>query len=118
MRRVRFSFCFAACAVMLLAAVPAKHPRPVIPPKPAAANGLRGPQSAKPVNAAALGPNASLPAPNASVLPTDPGQCRATCAHTYYFCLSGADAPSCPQNWTSCLNVCDRPPIRPETATP
>jgi hypothetical protein len=118
MRRIGFSLCFAAAAVMLLGVAPAKRPRPVIPAKPAAAKGLRGPQPAKPANAAAPGPNASLPAPNASALPTDPGQCRAACAHTYYFCLSGDDAPSCPQNWTSCLTACNRPPIQPETAVP
>jgi hypothetical protein len=116
MRRIGFSLCFAAAAVMLLGATPTKHPRPVIPPKPAAAKGLRGSEPAKPVNAAALGSSASPPAPNASAVPTDPGQCRVTCAHTYYFCLSGDDAPSCPQNWSSCLDACNRPPIQPETA--
>ena len=48
MRRIGFSLCFAAAAVMLLGVAPAKPPRPVIPLKPAAAKGLRGSQPAKP----------------------------------------------------------------------
>ena len=118
MRRIGFSLCFAAAAVMLLGVAPAKPPHPVIPLKPAAAKGLRGSQPAKPAKVAALGPNASLPASNASALPADPGQCRVTCAHTYYFCLAGEDAPSCPQNWSSCLITCNRAPIQSQTMTP
>ena len=115
MRRIGFRLCLAACALVLLGAAPVQ--RPAVP-KPAAASGLRGAQGARPAKAATIvSPllRASLPASDASAVPADPGQCRATCAHTYYFCLSGDDAPSCPQSWTSCLAGCGRPP---ETASP
>ena len=119
MRRIGFRLCLAACAMLLAGAV--QIPKPA-PPKPAAAaSGLRGEQGAKPAKAAPIvSPllRASLPASDASVLPTDPGQCRAACAHTYYFCLSGDDAPSCPQNWTACLASCNRAPIQPQAALP
>ena len=118
MRRIGFRLCLAACAVLLLGA--AAHQRPA-PAKPAVASGLRGAQGAKPAKAAPIAApllRASLPTSDASALPADPGQCRAACAHTYYFCLAGDDAPSCPQNWTSCLAGCSRPAIQPETATP
>ena len=44
----------------------------------------------------------------ASPLPLDDGQCRRTCAHTYYRCLAGDYAEQCPQAWTLCLADCAR----------
>jgi hypothetical protein len=116
MRRIAFRLGLAACAVLLLGAVQIPKPAPA---KPAASTGLRGEQGARPAKPAPIAPpllRASLPASESSALATDPGQCRVDCAHTYYFCLAGEDAPSCPQNWTSCLAGCSQPPIQPETA--
>ena len=118
MRRIGFRLCLAACAVLLVGAAPVQR---LTPTKSATASGLRGAQGAKPAKAAPIvSPllRASLPASDASVLPTDPSQCRAACAHTYYFCLAGDDAPSCPQNWTACLASCNRAPIQPQAAPP
>jgi hypothetical protein len=39
----------------------------------------------------------------------DLNQCRLTCAHSYYFCLSSADSTYCPEAWSSCLTDCGRP---------
>jgi hypothetical protein len=114
MRRIGFSLCFAALAVLLVGAAPVQQPTVV---NAAKASGLRGAQAANVAKTPAPAPapilNASLPTSDASAAPADPGQCRISCAHTYYFCLAGQDAPSCPQNWTSCLNDCSRAPIQP-----
>jgi len=72
------------------------------------ASGLRGAQTAKAPARPAAAPTQIArttppPTSDASTYSTDPGQCREGCAHTYYFCLAGEDAPSCPQNWSSCL---------------
>lgn len=121
MRRVGISLCFAAMAVALIGAAPAQPPAPA---KPAAASGLRGAQAAKTPAKLAAAPAqiaSTTPPPtpgDASTYSTDPGQCREACAHTYYFCLAGEDAPSCPQNWSSCLIGCNRPPIQSQTTAP
>jgi len=83
------------------------------------AAGLRGSQAAPALSAPA--PQASsLPPPiqskaplgffaaNAQPAARDVGACRLACARAYYFCLAGEDAPSCPQNWTSCRADCTR----------
>jgi hypothetical protein len=108
----------AACAVLLVGAAPVQR---LTPTKSATASGLRGAQGAKPAKAAPIvSPllRASLPASADRAPAADPGQCHAACAHTYYFCLSGDDAPSCPQNWTACLASCNRAPIQPQAALP
>jgi len=120
MRRIGSSLCFAALAVALIGAAPAQPPAPA---KPTAANGMRGAQtvktSAKPAAAPAKVASTTPPAiGDVSTFSTDPGQCREACAHTYYFCLAGDDAPSCPQNWSSCLITCNRAPIQSQTMTP
>jgi|SRR5580692_9541079 hypothetical protein len=121
MRRIGFSLCFAAMAVALIGAAPAQAPAP---PKPVvAASGLRGAQTAKAPARPAAAPTQIArttppPTSDASTYSTDPGQCREGCAHTYYFCLAGEDAPSCPQNWSSCLIGCNRPPIQSQTTAP
>lgn len=84
--------------------------------------GLRGAQTATGVVAGTAVPAtpAPLPPPIQSKAPLaffaagaqPPAQsvqeCRLGCARTYYFCLAGEDAPSCPQNWTSCRAACAR----------
>jgi hypothetical protein len=121
MRRVGFSLCFAAAAVMLIGAAPGKRQQVVIPPKPAAAKPARQtrPTSSAPTpqflpNTAASLSGTALAASDASAIPPGPRQCRAGCAHSYYFCLSGSDADSCPQTWSSCLTDCSRDPIQPD----
>ncbi len=114
MRRIGSSLCFAALAVLLVGAAPAQPPK-ASQPTPPATNALRGAQAA---NAPAPPLAASLASADASAIPADSDQCRAACAHTYYFCLAGEDAPSCPQNWTSCLADCSRPAIQPDVPSP
>ena len=86
------------------------------------AAGLRGAQSASTASTpAVITPTpAPLPPPIQSKAPLaffaadgqpaarDPGECRQACAHAYYFCLAGGDAPSCPEHWTSCRSDCSR----------
>jgi hypothetical protein len=81
----------------------------VVPPKPLA---LRGPQSPVPAIKPAPAPPLSSWASSAyGAPPSDPGECRTGCAHSYYFCLAGEDASSCPQSWTSCQSACAEPAI-------
>jgi hypothetical protein len=117
MRRIGFSLCFAALAVLLVGAAPVQPP---VPARSVAATGLRGAQTVKTAKTPPPQQLASATPPpsGASTLPTDPGQCREGCAHTYYFCLAGDDAPSCPQNWSSCLIACNRPAIQSEITAP
>jgi len=84
------------------------------------AAGLRGVQSPSTVAAAQVTAPAPLPPPIQSKAPLSffaadaqpaargAGECRQACAHSYYFCLAGGDAPSCPQEWTSCRSDCSR----------
>lgn len=57
----------------------------------------------KPPVAAPITPLASA-APNT-------GQCRASCAHTYYFCLSGPVTTDCAETWSQCSVSCAHPPL-------
>jgi hypothetical protein len=125
MRRVGFSLILVAAAVMLAAAAPAKRRQVMIPPKPVAAKAARDARPAKPASASPVPANTpasltgtALAASNASAIPAGPGQCRAACAHSYYFCLSGQDADSCAQTWSSCLTDCARDPIQPDSPAP
>lgn len=46
------------------------------------------------------------PIPLASAAPGgDAGQCRSSCARTYYFC-SGQDDDQCPTQWAQCTARC------------
>ena len=91
--------------------------RRVVAAAPATARegGLRGP-------IAALAPRAGplmspIPAPAGTTTVTPPtaappgetGDCRRSCARSYYFCLSGQDPDSCPSGWTQCLADCRQP---------
>ena len=58
--------------------------------------------------AAKLRRAAAAAPPLASPFPADDGQCRLTCAHSYYRCLAGDFAEQCPQAWTLCLAGCAR----------
>jgi hypothetical protein len=119
MRRIGFRLGLAACLMLLVGAV--QIPKPAAPKAaPVSASGLRGEQG-KPTKAAPIASpvlRANLPASADQGFAADPGQCHAGCAHTYYFCLAGDDAPSCPQNWTACLASCNRAPIQPQAALP
>jgi len=43
------------------------------------------------------------------VTPTDPGECRTSCAQTYYFCRAGDQTDECAGNWGQCVATCDSP---------
>ncbi|WP_374573466.1 hypothetical protein [Phenylobacterium sp.] len=51
------------------------------------------------------------PAPQAPAL--DAGQCRLTCAQSYYFCLSSDTPDDCPGAWSQCRAACDAPSAAP-----
>lgn len=113
LRSALITIMILACVAAGLAdAAPKGRVTLVVPPKPASARGLRGPIGvapvARPINPVALRglpPLRGLAAP-----PPDAGQCRLSCAHSYYLCLSDQDnAPDCPQTWSSCVVECDRP---------
>ena len=82
------------------------------------AAGLRGAQPASSVSTATtpqpLPPPIQSKAPLAffaaagQPAPRDAGECRQACARSYYFCLAGDYAASCPQEWTSCRSDCNR----------
>jgi hypothetical protein len=119
MRRIGFCLCLAALAAALIAAAPAEQPTaPARPVQGGSRVGQAAPtksaqssRTAKPAAAPApLTPAASAVSGAAAA---DPGQCRTTCDHSYYFCLSGQDADSCPETWTSCRTGCNRAPIQP-----
>lgn len=66
--------------------------------------------------ASAPRPTGFSPAPQTSSVATisakpDVGQCRTTCAHTYYFCLSGSISIDCADSWSQCLTDCSHPPL-------
>ena len=86
-----------------------------------------GPAAAVPAPAAALRGRAELAAPQLiSPMPDaaprftwnpaprvggfasapDGGQCRQSCAQSYYMCGSGDDQQNCSQAWTQCLATC------------
>jgi hypothetical protein len=104
----------AVLAVTPLAGVRAAgRPMAAPPPVAKAPDGLRGPISPGPsaapaATALSLKPRLPISSPVASAA-TGAGACRLTCAHSYYFCLSGADASYCPQAWTQCLTGCVHP---------
>ena len=115
----------APASVSPALAAPAGSLRVIASPAPAASSsgaGLRGAQTATGAATGAATPAtpAPLPPPIQSKAPlaffAADGQpqaqsvqeCRLGCARTYYFCLAGGDAPSCPQNWTSCRATCAR----------
>lgn len=39
------------------------------------------------------------------------GQCRLSCAQSYYFCLSGDGGDDCPATWGQCRAGCDAPGV-------
>lgn len=50
------------------------------------------------------------------ILPDTPvageaGQCRLSCAQSYYFCLSGDGGDDCPATWGQCRAACDAPGV-------
>jgi hypothetical protein len=126
--RPRVIFLGLIALASLAASVVGAAPRgriAVVAPQ-AAATGLRGsqtaagaPTKAAPKTAAAVpaAPPVTLALRQSEAAPgasrDEGGQCRLTCAHSYYFCLAGEDAPSCPTSWTSCLADCGRAPIAP-----
>jgi hypothetical protein len=109
------------------AATEAAKPKP--PARTALPTSLRGSQTPEPpplkpspaVRAGLIGVRpagiAEPPSALASMLTpvqasaADVGQCRTTCAHTYYFCLSGVVTTDCSASWSQCLSDCSHPPL-------
>lgn len=91
--------------------------------QPQAAPTLRGSQSAD--TPAPVGPSAPRPGtPAVDLAPQVPiplrtlaetpvggeaGQCRLTCAQSYYFCLATEGAEDCGPTWGQCRAKCDAP---------
>ena len=93
-------------------------------PSPTAAPVLRGSQSADPAaapdatspvaaNAAAALAQSFIPLRTLSETPVAgvAGQCRLSCAQSYYFCLSGDGGDDCPATWGQCRAACDAPGV-------
>ncbi|CAN5756645.1 hypothetical protein BH11PSE1_BH11PSE1_23600 [soil metagenome] len=122
MRRV-----LALLVLTLALASPAsaqKTPIKVIPPPAPAAPALRGLQSADSPGVAM--PAGAVAATAAGVLaqsfiplrslPDTPvageaGQCRLSCAQSYYFCLAGDGSDDCAPTWGQCRAACDAPGV-------
>ena len=93
-------------------------------PSPTAAPVLRGllsadagdaPDATSPVAASAAAALAQsfIPLRTLSDTPVagEAGQCRLSCAQSYYFCLSGDGGDDCPATWGQCRAACDAPGV-------
>ncbi len=49
--------------------------------------------------------------------PTDPAQCRMSCASANYACHAGDDPDSCDGAWSQCVATCDAPNLDPGVST-
>jgi hypothetical protein len=57
-------------------------------------------------------------APSAPVsVPTDPAQCRMSCAQTYYFCRAGDHPDDCAGAWGQCVATCNSPNLATDFST-
>ncbi|WP_304168312.1 hypothetical protein [Phenylobacterium aquaticum] len=109
----------------------------VITPSPLQAGGvaLRGALSSAPASATSApgrtplnDPSQDLPDPAAALAlsPARPpagglsteevGQCRLSCAQTYYFCLAQDAAQDCSPQWGQCRAACDAPEVSRDLA--
>ena len=75
------------------------------PPQPTAAKVEQG--TTAPVRV-------SLTTPTA---PTDPSDCRMTCAQTYYDCRAGDHPDECAGTWGQCVATCNSPSLAPGYST-
>ena len=105
---MRFAALALVCLVLSGAADAATQPAWPPTPKPPA-EGMRSLLEAAPTPAplSAYTPAVSFIGDSA-LGQMDASQCRQSCAHTYFFCLSTEGAGDCPENWTSCLASCSR----------
>ena len=113
----------ALLVLTLALAGPAGAQQAPAPPAIAASPTLRGSQSAEPQGGA--GPASVTDAARAafaqSAIPLrlspdtpvagEAGQCRLSCAQSYYFCLSGDGGDDCPATWGQCRAACDAPGV-------
>jgi hypothetical protein len=115
MQRIGFCLCLAAAVAALAGAEPsaAQQPAPQVQHLKLVAPAPSRPQPAKTPTPPAQPLGGNPTTSDMSAIPADVGQCRQACAHTYYFCLAGQDAESCPESWTSCLTACNQAPIQP-----
>jgi hypothetical protein len=67
------------------------------------------------VQHAATPPVLAPPAPIS--VPTDPAQCRMSCAQTYYFCRAGDHPDDCAGTWGQCVATCNSPNLAPGYST-
>jgi hypothetical protein len=67
------------------------------------------------VQRAATVPVISPPAPVGPL--ADAGQCRMSCAQTYYFCRAGDHPDDCAGPWGQCVATCNAPNLAPGFST-
>jgi len=102
--------------MVVLAASASAEPRGrrhIFAPQPTASAGLRGAQR-PPDETTSEAATALIAAP--VVLPSaagqpvaDVGQCRRTCARSYYFCLASDSPDDCGPTWSQCASSCSGP---------
>ncbi|MFN3521795.1 MAG: hypothetical protein ACK4YQ_06070 [Phenylobacterium sp.] len=100
------SLILAAASAQAQTAAPLRGARPALaaasPPQGAETEAAPSPA---PAPAAPLASAASPPA----ALGDTAGQCRLSCAQSYYFCLASELADDCPGAWSQCRAACDAP---------
>jgi hypothetical protein len=102
--------------LVVLAASASAEPRGrrhIFAPQPTTSAGLRGAQH-PPDEAPSDGAAAMIAVPTA--LPSvagqpaaDVGQCRRSCARSYYFCLASDSPDDCGPTWSQCASSCSGP---------
>ena len=55
--------------------------------------------------------------PTTPSVPTDPSECRMSCAQTYYFCRAGDHPEDCSGGWGQCVAACNSPNLAPGYST-
>jgi hypothetical protein len=111
-----------ALLMLVLAAGPAtaQKSRSASPLTGGTSAGLRGPVGADSSARGSMTPAPALPvapplpallAPLATAPASDPSQCRAACAQSYYFCLSTEVPENCPGDWGQCRAACAAPTL-------
>ena len=55
--------------------------------------------------------------PIAPISPTDPAECRMSCAQTYYYCRAGDQPDECAGSWGQCVATCDSPDLARNLST-
>lgn len=98
------SLILAAASAQAQTAAPLRGARPAL----AAASPPQGAETEAAPSPAPAAPLASAASPPAALGDTA-GQCRLSCAQSYYFCLASELADDCPGAWSQCRAACDAP---------